>query len=72
VDCTHHPKFPLAFGELASGRFPHCLKIFSSETIEPNLAGMVFWWSLSKLCPTALSSIQDGSRYKKERKSNHD
>jgi hypothetical protein len=23
VDLTHHPKFPLAFGELASGRFPH-------------------------------------------------
>jgi beta-xylosidase len=24
VDLTRHPKFPLAFGELASGRFPHC------------------------------------------------
>ena len=25
VDVTRHPKFPLAFGELASGGFPHCL-----------------------------------------------
>ena len=25
VDLTRHPKFPLAFGELASGRFPHIL-----------------------------------------------
>ena len=25
VDLTRHPKFPLAFGELSSGRFPHCL-----------------------------------------------
>jgi hypothetical protein len=24
VDVTRHPKFPLAFGELASGGFPHC------------------------------------------------
>jgi hypothetical protein len=24
VDLTRHPKFPLAFGELASGHFPHC------------------------------------------------
>ena len=24
VDLTRHPKFLLAFGELASGRFPHC------------------------------------------------
>jgi hypothetical protein len=24
VDVTCHPKFPLAFGELASGGFPHC------------------------------------------------
>ena len=24
MDLTRHPKFPLAFGELASGRFPHC------------------------------------------------
>ena len=24
VDLTRHPKFPLAFDELASGRFPHC------------------------------------------------
>jgi hypothetical protein len=24
VDVTCHPKFPLAFGELASGAFPHC------------------------------------------------
>jgi hypothetical protein len=24
VDLTRHPKFPLAFGELASDRFPHC------------------------------------------------
>ena len=23
VDLTRHPKFPLAFGELASSRFPH-------------------------------------------------
>jgi hypothetical protein len=23
VDVTRHPKFPLAFGELASGGFPH-------------------------------------------------
>ena len=23
VDLTRHPKFALAFGELASGRFPH-------------------------------------------------
>jgi hypothetical protein len=23
VDLTRHPKFPLAFGKLASGRFPH-------------------------------------------------
>ena len=23
VDFTRHPKFPLAFGELVSGRFPH-------------------------------------------------
>jgi hypothetical protein len=23
VDLTLHPKFPLAFGELPSGRFPH-------------------------------------------------
>ena len=25
VDLTCHPKFPFAFGELASGRFPHCI-----------------------------------------------
>jgi uncharacterized protein (DUF2249 family) len=25
VDVTRHPKFPLAFGELASGGFPHCI-----------------------------------------------
>jgi hypothetical protein len=24
VDVTRHPKFSLAFGELASGGFPHC------------------------------------------------
>jgi hypothetical protein len=24
VDLTRHPKFALAFGELASGCFPHC------------------------------------------------
>jgi hypothetical protein len=24
MDLTRHPKFLLAFGELASGRFPHC------------------------------------------------
>jgi hypothetical protein len=24
VDLTRHSKFPLTFGELASGRFPHC------------------------------------------------
>ena len=24
VDVTRHPKFPLAFGKLASGGFPHC------------------------------------------------
>jgi hypothetical protein len=23
VDLTRHPKFPLVFGELARGRFPH-------------------------------------------------
>ena len=28
VDLTRHPKFPLAFGELASGRFPHCLRVY--------------------------------------------
>jgi hypothetical protein len=27
VDVTRHPKFPLAFGELASGGFPHCNKV---------------------------------------------
>jgi hypothetical protein len=26
VDLTRHPKFLLAFGELASGRFPHCVQ----------------------------------------------
>ena len=25
VDLTRHPKFPLSFGELASGRFTHCI-----------------------------------------------
>jgi hypothetical protein len=25
VDVTRHPKFPLAFGELASSGFPHCV-----------------------------------------------
>jgi hypothetical protein len=25
VDLTRRPKFPRAFGELASGHFPHCL-----------------------------------------------
>ena len=28
VDVTCHPKFPLAFGELASGGFPHCIWLF--------------------------------------------
>ena len=28
VDLTRHPKFPLAFGELASGRFPHLYNVF--------------------------------------------
>jgi hypothetical protein len=28
VDLTRHPKFLLAFGELASGRFPHCICAF--------------------------------------------
>ena len=27
VDLTRHPKFSLAFDELASGRFPHCSNI---------------------------------------------
>jgi hypothetical protein len=32
VDLTRHPKFPLAFGELASGRFPHCLIVMHPHT----------------------------------------
>jgi hypothetical protein len=27
VDVTRHPKFPLTFGELASGGFPHCNQV---------------------------------------------
>jgi len=27
-DCTRLPKFPLAFVELASGRFPHCYRFW--------------------------------------------
>ena len=34
VDLTRHPKFPLAFGELASGRFPHCI-LWLSVTCAP-------------------------------------
>jgi hypothetical protein len=29
VDLTRHPKFPLAFGELASDHFLHCLDIWA-------------------------------------------
>jgi hypothetical protein len=32
VDVTRHQKFPLAFGELASGGFPHC-SVISAGTI---------------------------------------
>jgi hypothetical protein len=32
VDLTRHPKFLLAFGELASGRFPHCRLINKVNT----------------------------------------
>ena len=32
VDLTRHPKFPLAFGELASGCFPHWGKWYETDT----------------------------------------
>jgi hypothetical protein len=35
VDVTRHPKFSLAFGELASGVFPHCFKFTSNFTYAP-------------------------------------
>ena len=31
VDLTRHPKFPLAFVKLASGRFPHCIGLIYNK-----------------------------------------
>jgi hypothetical protein len=42
VDLTRHPKFLLAFGELASGRFPHCDDITISYIWSRQTAA---WWN---------------------------
>ena len=41
VDLTRHPKFPLAFGELESGRFPHCDCITKNLFSESNLTAHI-------------------------------
>ena len=54
MDLTRHPKFPLAFGKLASGRFPHCVQnrmfvclmvlnaTFNNSSVI--LGGKFYWW----------------------------
>jgi hypothetical protein len=37
VDLTRHPKFPLAFGELASGRFTHLSRLGGVVLTSPSL-----------------------------------
>jgi hypothetical protein len=41
VDLTRHPKFPLAFGELASSRFPHWV-----SNVNFNNISVISWWSV--------------------------
>ena len=48
VDLTRHPKFPFAFGELASGHFPHCNMLVDLLVYGISVGGQLYWWRTSE------------------------